>query len=139
MTIHIQGPGNMISRYVSPLILALILAAPAFAQLATQRVSQDGVAITVTPGDLAKAQVWSFKVVLDTHSQDLSDDLIAASTLVDDRGGEAKPIAWEGAGPGGHHREGTLTFARPKRMPGRIELRIARAGETPRVFGWQLE
>ena len=62
------------------------------------------------------------------------------ATLIDDKGGRHAPVKWEGAGPGGHHREGTLKFNAVTPTPTSIELRIARAGEAaPRSFRWQLK
>lgn len=78
-----------------------------------------------------------FKVVLETHSQALVDDLTRTATLVTDDGRSLKPTAWSGSGPGGHHREGVLHFAMPEPQPGAFELRISRAGEWKvRVFRW---
>jgi hypothetical protein len=123
-------------------ILITLLAASAFAaQLAAQRSSSGGVTVAVTPQNLvASAKSWDFKVVLDTHSGELNDDLVKAATLIDDKGGRHAPVKWEGAGPGGHHREGTLKFNAVTPTPTTIELRITRAGEAaPRSFRWQLK
>ena len=107
----------------------LLVAGSAAAQLAPQKTSQGGVTVVVTPAELgAGAKEWTFKVVLDTHSQELSDDLVRTAVLIDGAGREAKPLAWEGAGPGGHHRQGLLRFATIQPSPQAIELRILRAG-----------
>ena len=46
------------------------------AELSTQRSTQRGVTVLVIPRTVARdTQAWEFKIVLDTHSQDLSDDL----------------------------------------------------------------
>jgi hypothetical protein len=97
-----------------------------------------GVTVKVTARNMSpEADVWSFGIVLDTHSQDLSDDLLSSAVLVAD-GRELKPVAWKGAPPGGHHREGLLEFAAPRPQPRVIELKIRRAGENePRTFRWQ--
>jgi hypothetical protein len=94
----------------------------------------------VTPKAIAPDNPrWEFSVVLDTHSGDLSDDLMQTATLVTSDGRELKPIAWTGAGPGGHHREGVLEFSVPAPWPSAIELKVERAGESvARVFRWQL-
>jgi len=56
--------------------------------LSTQTSSARGVTINVTPKNLASdADSWEFAVVLDTHSQDLSDDLVKSSLLLDGAGG----------------------------------------------------
>jgi hypothetical protein len=99
-----------------------------------------GVTVKVTTRNMAPdADIWSFAIVLDTHSQDLSDDLLSSAVLITDDGRELKPVAWKGAPPGGHHREGSLEFAAPKPRPKAVELKIRRAGENePRTFRWQL-
>lgn len=119
---------------------AALVALNASAQLATQRNSGNGVTIAVTPGNLsANAEVWDFAVVLDTHSQDLSDDLVESAVLLDGKGRERRPLAWEGAGPGGHHRKGILKFGALVPRPQAVELRISRQGEPrPRAFRWPM-
>lgn len=123
-------------------ILVFLLAAGAFAaELAVQRSSAGGVTVAVTPQNLAvSAKSWDFKVVLDTHAGDLNDDLVKTAALVDDKGGRRVPVQWEGAGPGGHHREGVLRFNAISPQPKAIELQIQRPGEPkPRVFTWRLK
>ena len=123
------------------ILLGALLAVNAAAQLATQKQSANGVTFAVTPGDLsADAKVWEFRIALDTHSQDLSDDLVKTAVLADDRGNEFPPLAWEGAAPGGHHRAGVLKFDAPAVRPQAVELRIRRPGEPKaRVFRWELK
>lgn len=107
----------------------------------TTRSSSDrGVTVKVTPKSIGTTDGrWVFTVVLDTHSADLSDDLTRSATMTTDDGHTFKPVSWEGAPPGGHHREGLLAFDVPAPRPGVIELRIARPGEpAPRIFRWQL-
>jgi len=123
-------------------ILITLLAAGAFAaEPGVQRSSAGGVTVAVTPQNLAAgAKSWDFKVVLDTHSGDLNDDLVKTATLLDDKGGRYVPVQWDGAGPGGHHREGALKFKPVSPTPATIELQIKRAGEAnPRTFRWQLK
>ena len=79
------------------------------AELTTLKNAVNGVTITVTP-QLRAGESPSFKVVLDTHSQDLRDDLLNSSVLVDSAGNRYAPTAWDGPAPGGHHREGILRF-----------------------------
>lgn len=122
-------------------ILGLFFAAACGAQLDQQKSSAGGVTVVVTPKAItADAKTWDFNVVLDTHTQDLSDDFAKTTVLVDERGTEYRPLAWEGAGPGGHHRAGVLKFGAPERLPEWVELRILRPGEVkPRSFRWQLK
>lgn len=97
-----------------------------------------GVTVKVTPRvTAADAQTWVFAVVLDTHSQELTDDLVRTTVLVTDDGRELQPAAWQGAAPGSHHREGTLEFAAPSPVPKAFVLRMQRPGEAqPRVFSF---
>lgn len=123
-------------------VLALAIASvpAAAAGLDTQKSTERRVTVAVTPQSLADgAASWDFKIVLDTHSADLSDDLVKSATLVDNSGNRHAPAAWEGAGPGGHHREGVLRFKPISPRPQSVELQITRSGEAaPRVFRWQL-
>ena len=108
-------------------------------QPAPQKSVQNGVTVQVTAPGFSAGE-WAFKVVLDTHSQELSDDLVATAVLVDPEGRETKPLAWEGAGPSGHHREGVLKFPALQPTPAAVELQIRRAGEAaPRVFKFDVK
>jgi hypothetical protein len=122
-------------------ICPALLPRPAMAQgtaLAAQSTAVKGVTVKVTPTNVAAdAATWVFAVALDTHSQDLSDDLMTSTVLVTDDGRELQPSGWKGPGGGGHHREGTLEFAAPRPAPRAIELKIRRAGESEaRSFRW---
>ena len=95
--------------------------------------------VAVTPRNiLDRAASWEFKIVLDTHSQDLSDDLVKSTVLLA-AGNRHTPLAWEGAPSDGHHREGTLRFKAVNPIPDKIELLIQRIGEAkPRLYVWKL-
>jgi len=114
--------------------------AVAASDLAARTSSARGVTVKVTPKKVASdPRTWDFAVVLDTHSSDLSDDLVKSSVLLDGAGGRHAPVAWEGALPGGHHREGVLRFKPVSPQPQSIELQITRTGEdAPRSFRWEL-
>lgn len=123
-------------------LLAVSAAFPAAAaELGTQKSSDRGVTVVVTPQDLSSnAKTWDFKIVLGTHSGDLSDDLLKTAVLLDGTDTRYAPVAWDGAAPGGHHREGVLRFKAVSPQPQAIELRIARPGESgPRSFRWQFK
>ena len=126
---------------LSGILIALLAAGALAAELAVQRSSAGGVTVAVTPQSFAAgAKSWDFKIALDTHSADLSDDLVKSAVLLDGTGGTHAPVAWDGAGPGGHHREGVLRFKPLAPRPQAIELRISRPGEAkPRVFSWRLD
>jgi len=107
---------------------ALSLGATAAENLSPQTSSQSGVTVKVTPRSFS-GPAWEFEVVFDTHSQELSDDLLKSAMLVGERGSP----------PGGHHRKGVLSFDALKPAPAVLELRIQRPGESgPRVFRWTL-
>lgn len=109
-------------------------------RLEAQTNNQGNVEVKVEPLDVTKSsQNWKFKITLDTHSVELDYDLTKKVTLVDEQGKELKPITWEGAGPGGHHREGTLKFRAVTPRPRLIELKIIGVGGVKeRSFKWQL-
>lgn len=112
------------------------VAAPA---LPTQTTSAGGVTVKATPRAFSD-KTWEFEIVFDTHSQDLSDDLMKTASLVADGGASFPPLAWQGDPPGGHHRKGVLRFNAVTPTPTGVELRIRRPGEpAPRAFRWQLK
>jgi hypothetical protein len=112
---------------------------PAVAQpsvASTQSSVERGVTVKVTPKRLAGPE-WEFAIVLDTHAEDLKDDLQQTAVLVVD-GREVRPSQWQGPGAGGHHREGLLRFSMAVENPTKVELRIHRSGEAAaRVFSWE--
>jgi len=132
---------SLISALVAFLFAATAASPAGAAELATQKSADRGVTVEVTPSNLsAGAGTWDFKVVLDTHAGELNDDLVKTAALLDDKGRRHVPVQWEGAGPGGHHREGMLKFKPVSPAPAAIELQIRRAGEAdPRSFRWKLQ
>ena len=126
---------------LSGIVITLLAAGAPAAEPAAQRSSSGGVTVAVTPQNLAAgAKSLDFKVVLDTHSGELNDNLVKTAALLDDKGGRHVPVKWDGAGPGGHHREGTLRFNAIAPRPASVELQIQRPGESkPRSFRWQLK
>lgn len=102
---------------------------------------QPPVTIKVTPVKFGKdAQIWKFDIVFDTHSVELDQDLMQIATLVDDKENVYRPTAWEGAGPGGHHREGILVFDPINPFPQSVELKIKDVGGIPeRSFKWNIQ
>ena len=97
------------------------------------------VTISVTPRISGGDEPWLFEVVLDTHSVELDEDMVALSVLTDEDGKEYKPISWEGDSPGGHHREGILEFAPILPLPESITLAIMQVGGVEkRNFRWEL-
>ncbi|MBX3646865.1 MAG: hypothetical protein KF766_04250 [Rhodocyclaceae bacterium] len=109
--------------------------------LPAQKSAVGGVTIKIKPLDLSsEAKEWVFEVVLETHTQDLGDDLAKTAALIDSAGRQAAPTKWQGDGPGGHHRKGQLHFAPLSPQPASVELHIRRTGEAaPRTFAWKLK
>ncbi len=106
----------------------------------TKTDEQSEITVTVTPIDISpESKEWRFNVVMDTHSVELDQDLLKITVLVDDRGKEYKPLNWEGAPAGGHHREGVLTFNQITPLPKFIEIKISDVGGVMRSFMWQLK
>jgi len=129
-----------IARILLFIAAASLAAAGSARELEQITSSAAGVTVKVTPKSVAPGvAAWEFGVVLDTHSQALDDDLVMSAVLVDSRGVRHAPLAWEGAAPGGHHREGLLRFKPLSPFPAAFELLISRPGEAePRVFRWAL-
>lgn len=131
---------NLLFGVMACLAAAVSLPAAA-ADPGVQKSVDRGVTVTITPQNLSReAPSWDFKIVLDSHSQDLSDDLVKSSVLLDGANGRYLPSAWDGAAPGGHHREGVLRFKPISPPPQSIELQITRNGEAAaRPFRWQIQ
>lgn len=109
-------------------------------QWETKTDDQPPVTIKITPIVLGKdTALWKFKIVFDTHSGNLDYDILAAAILTDDKSTIYKPTAWEGPGPGGHHREGILVFNALNPLPPFVELKFKNVGGIPeRVFKWDI-
>lgn len=121
--------------------LFAVLSTAAAAELKEISTQGGGVTVRAKPAEMAgDAKAWTFEIRMDTHSQDLSDDLVRSAVLVDDAGKPYAALGWDGMPPGGHHRKGVLSFAPIKPPPAAIELQIQRAGESaPRRFRWHLK
>lgn len=113
--------------------------APSGSKYETKSNDAGSVTVDVTPTALGVGTPLAFDVVMNTHSVDLGADMTQITILRDDAGKEYKPTAWEGPGGGGHHREGTLTFAALAGKPKYVELVIkGLAKVNERVFKWEL-
>ncbi len=124
----------------TPTVVSISNPAPAAASaLETKSNSGGSVDVNVTPQALDVGQVVAFKIAMNTHSVDLSDDMIQIVILRDDKGEEYIPTVWDGAGPGGHHRSGVLKFAALARKPKSIDLVIKGLAQVAeRTFHWYL-
>lgn len=95
--------------------------APATA-LPEQELTAGEVTVKVTPKAVDDKGA-EFAVSFDTHSVELDLDVAAQAELAVDGIAWADP-AWEGDGPSGHHREGTLRFSPRGGAAGQIMLTI---------------
>lgn len=102
---------------------------------ATQTSVVRGVTVAVTAGNLEpETGIWDFAIAFDSRGPQLDDELMESVVLAGD-GRQVRPLAWEGARPGGTHRAGVLKFMPMQPRPKELELRIMRRGEAkPRVF-----
>ncbi len=101
---------------------------------------QANVTVVVAPLDISpKFAEWKFDIGMNTHSVELDQDLMKIAALFDDNGKEYKPIRYEGAGTGGHHREGMLVFNKISPTPKFVKLKISGVGGVVRIFSWQLK
>lgn len=107
-------------------------------QWETKSDDQPPVAIKATPVEFGQnAKMWKFTLIFDTHTGSLDDDMVQAAVLTDDKGKTYRPVAWEGPGLGGHHREGELIFNPIQPLPEYVELKIKDVGGiAERSFKW---
>src|SRR3989338_3825017 len=111
------------------LVIALInnISISSKSGLETKESSAGSVSVAVMPRSLEESSAtWDFEIKLNTHSEELSEDLVIVSELVDDQGRVHKPISWEGDPPGGHHRQGVLKFKPILPRPKSIELKMSK-------------
>ncbi|MDO8469932.1 MAG: hypothetical protein Q7S84_02870 [bacterium] len=105
-----------------------------------RKINNDGgVEVSVQPLDI-QSNEWTFAVSMNTHAGDLDADLTKSAALTDKRGNIVSPIRWDGAPPGGHHREGTLVFQAMVPRPDSITFTVKDVGGVAeRKFEWQLK
>lgn len=109
-------------------------------QYETKKDTQGVVTVEVTPQISQGNRQWKFDVVFDTHAIELDQDPLQVAVLVDDQGNIFKPTAWDGPGPGGHHREGSLIFDAITPIPKYIELKVKDIGSIlERSFKWNIQ
>lgn len=107
--------------------------------LQPQTVAAASVTVKVTPLTLKPGEPPMFDIAMDTHSVDLAADMLKTVVLRDDSGKEYAPTAWDGAGPGGHHREGKIKFAALTTNPKSLTLVVKNlAGVPERAFKWDV-
>lgn len=106
-----------------------------------KQTSQSGdIDVSVTPGDIAAdAKTWTFSITVDSKGAEITEDLAAAAVIVDDKGKEYPATGYEGDGPGGTHRAGTLSFAPITPAPESITMKVRGVGGIgERSFSWSV-
>lgn len=130
-----------IHNFVSLLIVLffVILAFDASAYK-TKSSKENRVRVDVRPVQLLPGKPAKFEIRMNTHSGDLSQNLLAVCTLKDSSGRDYRPINWDGSPPGGHHRRGVLEFSELAEGAESITLVIREIANVPeRVFNWSVE
>lgn len=107
--------------------------------LNTQESEGGNVTVTVKPKTLKVGENPSFELEFETHSVNLDFDVAKQSYIVDDKGKRFNNGIWNGSPPGGHHRNGTLSFNNSLTQTNYVELIIKNiAGISERKFRWEL-
>lgn len=106
----------------------------------TKSNQQNRVRVDVRPVQLTPGHPARFEIRMNTHSENLSQDMIAVCTLKDNQGREYQPTNWEGSPPSGHHRRGILEFPALEGTSRSITLVIRDIAEVPeRIFEWSIK
>ena len=101
---------------------------------------ENRVRVDVKPVQLTPGQPARFEVRMNTHSETLGEDMVAVSSLKDNAGRVYQATAWQGSGPGGHHRKGVLEFPKLEENTESITLIIRKVANAPeRTFEWSVE
>ncbi len=104
------------------------------AEVQTKTNSEGGMTVDVTPQRNADG-LWQFDVAMNNHVQDVTQDMVAVSSLTDASGRIVRPASWEGDPPGGHHRHGILKFGPAATSPKSLTIRNL-GGIPERTFVW---
>lgn len=130
-----------IYQFVSLMIMLFFVTLTADASAYEKKSNKKNyVRVDVRPVQLFPGKPAKFEIRMNTHSGDLSQDLIAVCSLKDSSGREYQPINWDGSPPGGHHRSGVLEFSELTEGAESITLVIREVANVPeRVFNWTVE
>jgi hypothetical protein len=128
---------HFVSLVITLFLVSLAVDASAYQ---AQSNNQDSVRVDVRPVQLLPGRPAKFEIRMNTHSGDLSQDLVAVCSLKDSSGREYRPTSWDGSPPGGHHRSGVLEFPELGDAARSITLVIREVANVPeRVFNWSIE
>ncbi len=128
--------------HVLAVVIAIVGIAIALEANAYERISnrENRVRVDVVPVQLESGKSAKFEIRMNAHSGDLSQDLVSVSTLKDDNGREYRPVDWQGAPPGGHHRTGVLEFPALNGNTKSVTLVIRDVANVPeRIYKWNLK
>lgn len=103
--------------------------------------SEGTVTVKVAPENVSRnGKTWSFRVVLDAHEGSLDENVALLTALTNEEGIRQNPLSWQGDPPGGHHREGIVTFPSFTDTPVSVTLIVANIGGiTERRFSWDAQ
>jgi hypothetical protein len=128
---------HFVSLVITLFLVSLAVDASAYQ---TQSNNQNSVRVDVRPVQLLPGRPTKFEIRMNTHSGDLSQDLLAVCSLKDSSGREYRATNWDGSPPGGHHRSGVLEFPELGDAAQSITLVIREVANVPeRVFNWSIE
>jgi hypothetical protein len=100
---------------------------------------ESAVRVDVKPVSLVAGKPAVFEIRLNTHSVNLSYDMVEISSLQDGEGKIYKAVEWKGSPLGGHHRRGILEFPNLEGTPQSVKLVIRGvAGVPERSFEWKI-
>ena len=99
------------------------------------------ITVAVTPINLSIGTSPSFNITFETHSVNLDYDVVTIATLSDNTGQTYGASTWSGSPPGGHHRNGTLSFSLPLSADARtVTLTLSGIADVPvRTFSWEVK
>ena len=107
--------------------------------MVTKTNDANGLSIAVTPIEFSIDSPVKFSLSLNTHQGSQDYDMTKVSFLEDGNGNIYDAVSWDGTPPGGHHRNGILTFPQLEGDTDQIKLIIKDVYDTPeRVFIWEL-
>jgi len=125
------------------LVVVIFALAGFFSEAAAFQVktsNENAVRVDVKPIQLTPGKPAIFEIRLNTHSVELSYDMVQLSSLQDSQGKVYKAMNWKGSSPGGHHRRGVLEFPELQGNLQSIKLIMRDVSDVPaRIFEWKIE
>ena len=130
-------PAHLVLFVILATLIGLIIEAGAYERKSN---NENNVRIEIIPEQLGPGKQAKFNIRMNTHSVELSQDMVAVSILKDDKGHEYRPIRWNGSPQGGHHREGVLEFPVIDGGSKSVFLYLKDVADIPeRIFEWKIK